>query len=312
MNKFVPISLIAPVLLVLTACGGSGGGGTTPLNPTTQTGIFLDSPVINIGYRTETLQGVTTANGEYDYLDGETVTFFIGNLEFPATTAANILTPLEIAGAQDTADTTVINMLRLLQTLDDDNDPSNGIQITEDTKTAATDLVDFTLTIAEFESSTEVTDLVALITSTDVLVDENSAVTHFEEQLANLPLIVELRDFAGVVSEATLVRGTLYNVNTVPGVYTINDTDLIYTLTLNADGSGTVDFGAGDINNVTWSVNGAGSIEYTETDNSGGIWNVIITSIVDDNFNMLIDISTPADSTEFGDVTVLGNIDLAP
>ncbi len=53
--------------------------------------------------------------GEYDYVDGETVTFFIGDLEFPLV-AAGVVTPLSIANTQDTSNSTVVNMIRLLQT----------------------------------------------------------------------------------------------------------------------------------------------------------------------------------------------------
>lgn len=58
---------------------------TLHLNPvlTQIQGILLDSPVINIGYRAATQEGTTNAQGEFNFVEGETVTFFIGDLEFP-------------------------------------------------------------------------------------------------------------------------------------------------------------------------------------------------------------------------------------
>jgi hypothetical protein len=174
--------------LLLTGCGG-GGDSSSPASDTTtpviQTGVLLDSPVINIGYRTETLEGVTNELGEYEYVEGETVTFFIGDLEFPAVRATGIVTPLELADSDDTSDPTVVNIIRLLQTLDENGDPDDGITITEAAKSAAT-LVDFDLSINDFASSTAVTNLVANSGSTNLaLVSQIDAIAHFEATLAN-------------------------------------------------------------------------------------------------------------------------------
>ena len=83
--------IISTLLLPLFACS-SGSDSTSA--PTTQTGVFIDSPVIGIGYKTETLSGFTGSNGEYEFLPGETVTFFIGDLELPPTLATGTVTPL--------------------------------------------------------------------------------------------------------------------------------------------------------------------------------------------------------------------------
>lgn len=96
MKKTLCIALTGLTLLFV-GCGSSGssdGGG----DPVEETGVFLDSPVINIGYKTETKEGVTNASGEYHYVEGETVTFFMGDLEFPPVTASGIVTPLDLAG----------------------------------------------------------------------------------------------------------------------------------------------------------------------------------------------------------------------
>jgi hypothetical protein len=142
------------------ACGGGSSSSNDNDSSDTQAGIFLDSAVANIGYRTETLEGVTNSLGEYDYVEGETVTFFIGDLELPPVIAAGIVTPLDLAGSDVTSNSTVVNIIRLLQTLDVDGDPDNGITITEAAKIAATQ-VDFKLSVAEFESSQIVINLVA-------------------------------------------------------------------------------------------------------------------------------------------------------
>ena len=185
--------LIGVGFIAISACGGSGSGGSDDggvggTAATEKTGTFIDSPVINIGYRTETLQGVTNALGEYQYLPGETVTFFIGDLTFPAVKATGMVTPLDIADTQDTANPKVINIIRLLQTLDKDGDPSNGITITDQAKSSAV-LVDFDLSEADFAAAP---DVMALITNANLdipvteLVDAVDALSHFKQTLAGV------------------------------------------------------------------------------------------------------------------------------
>ena len=45
---------------------------------------------------------------------GETVTFFIGALEFPPVLGAEVVTPLDMADTNDVAHHIVINIIRLL------------------------------------------------------------------------------------------------------------------------------------------------------------------------------------------------------
>jgi len=169
-------------LVILTVQGCSSSSSS---KDDTETGVFLDSPVINVGYRTETQEGVTNSLGEYEYIEGETVTFFIGDLEFPPTTATGTVTPLDLAGTQDTSDTTVVNIIRLLQTLDEDGDPDNGITITE-LATAAATQVDFDLSESDFENSLAVSTLVENSGSTNVaLISAAEAIANFEDTLVS-------------------------------------------------------------------------------------------------------------------------------
>ena len=140
------IVFFSSCMLLLTSCGGGDGGtAETPA----LTGTFVDSPVINIGYRTATQSGDTNSRGEFKYLAGETITFFIGDLEFPPVLAAELVTPLDIAETDDVAHPMVINIIRLLQSLDKDGNPSNGITITQTAKDNAVAL-DFDLSVSGF------------------------------------------------------------------------------------------------------------------------------------------------------------------
>ncbi len=188
-SNFLVIGLCAG----LVACGGGSSSGESSGSedqPDNQTGVFLDSPVINIGYRTETLEGVTNSLGEYEYAEGETVTFFIGDLDLPPVPATGVVTPLNMASTQDTSDPTVVNILRLLQTLDKDGNPGNGIEITEQAKTNAMP-VDFTLDISAFEDLAAV-DVLVLNGGQDSngipLISVSDAISHFEQVLTDAGL----------------------------------------------------------------------------------------------------------------------------
>ncbi|WP_404363211.1 hypothetical protein [Marinobacter sp.] len=174
----------------LAGCGGgsdsdSDSGTASPSAPEVQTGIFLDSPVINIGYRTATRTGQTNAEGQYQYLPGESVTFFIGQLEFPPVLASGVVTPLDLAGTRNTRDPEVVNMIRLLQSLDRDGNADNGINITESAKAAATP-VNFALSEVGFAASSAVSTLImqgGQDTAVTSLVPTEQAVAHLEESL---------------------------------------------------------------------------------------------------------------------------------
>ncbi|MBT1444092.1 hypothetical protein KJI95_06085 [Shewanella sp. JM162201] len=139
-----------------------------------QSGLLLDSPVAGIGYRTETQSGVTDAMGYYRYLPGESVVFFIGDLAFPAVTATGLLTPEDIA-ADDA--TTTLNIARILQTLDDDQNPENGISLSDATKDA------FKGSALDISSSAFATAVAGILTTLDnrTLVSESDALSHLQQ-----------------------------------------------------------------------------------------------------------------------------------
>lgn len=266
---------------LLVACGGGGGGSGSSDSPppapppATSTGVFLDSPVINIGYRTATQSGVTNAQGEYSYLPGETVTFFIGDLEFPAVAASGTVTPLELAGASNTNDPIVVNMIRLLQTLDRDGNPDNGITITENAKGTATQ-VNFALSTTDFANSSAVLTLIqngGQDTPALALVSETAALAHFESQLIEGGVIQQPTSIVGTwiltqrpathIGEADLSiivflpNGTYYqaDVNEINegsgleyGTYTYSNNTLSVTTTV--DTNGDAGLGGGSIANI--------------------------------------------------------------
>ena len=132
-NGINPGLTFAVLTLLITTIGcSSGGGSVDPSINTPLTGVFLDSPVDGLGYETDTMQGVTGPGGVFSYHSGESIRFFIGDIELGVTEAMPIVTPIDcVKGAIDETDPMVTNMLIFLQSIDFDNDPENGIDITE-------------------------------------------------------------------------------------------------------------------------------------------------------------------------------------
>ena len=101
------------ILMTTIGCSSGGGSGSTPL-----TGVFLDSPVDGLGYETDTIQSVTGPGGVFSYHRGESIRFFIGDIELGVTEAMPIITPIDcVAGAIDETDPMVTNMLIFLQSI---------------------------------------------------------------------------------------------------------------------------------------------------------------------------------------------------
>lgn len=171
------------ILLSLCACGGGGGGGAAVSAASVSglaTGHLIDSSVEGVTYTVttkdgQTITGVTDASGTFKYVDGEKVVFSIGDIVFPATMGDSTITPLTMA--QGGTGPVATNVAFLLQSLDYDLDPSNGITI--DPKVAqlkaiaafGTNKIDWTQDSTTFANNALVK---ALITQAKVLNPDNT------------------------------------------------------------------------------------------------------------------------------------------
>ncbi|MFD0796204.1 hypothetical protein ACFQZJ_01930 [Maribacter chungangensis] len=101
--------------------------------PAVLTGVFRDSEVQGLSFSTTTQNGITNDKGEFTYLEGETVTFKVGELTLGSATGAALITPISLLQTVDASASIesheVQNMAAFLQTLDKDADHSNGIEI---------------------------------------------------------------------------------------------------------------------------------------------------------------------------------------
>jgi hypothetical protein len=150
------------------------------------TGVFVDGPVQNLIYHTATQSGNTDADGQFLYAEGETITFSIGSVVLGSAPAAPIMTPMSLVpGASGPDDPAVINMVRLLLSIDSNQDAADGIQLSDAAHTAANGLmINFSLNANEFTLSQAVHTLVQSVRTDGQLVDITVAQDHFNATLS--------------------------------------------------------------------------------------------------------------------------------
>jgi hypothetical protein len=140
------------------------------------TGFFIDSAVEGVKYISGAYSGYTDKDGLFKYDKGAGVSFYIGDEVTgislgmatekidPYNTQRRIITLFDLAGSQDENNIRVINMGKLLQSLDTDNDVSNGISIDQRTKESIALLglknrIDFNMDIETFQNSNDIYEL---------------------------------------------------------------------------------------------------------------------------------------------------------
>ena len=142
-----PTTARVPVSYTVTATDSNIGLSTNfslqltvnpPPHGTVATGVFRDSTVIGLGYRSGSHTGVTDSHGQFSYEVGQSITFFVGGLNLG--TAPNpkaLMTPVDLVANGTGTSTYVVNVARFLMLLDRDGDPSNGIEISPAVTAAA-------------------------------------------------------------------------------------------------------------------------------------------------------------------------------
>jgi hypothetical protein len=178
--------LCTGLLLSITACGGSGTSADTPTASVVKTGYFIDSAVAGLEYVSGNTRGITSSDGAFQYEEGKPVSFYIGNMRLGSLTVTNQrVFPLDlVTGAADESDPKVLLMAQILQTLDSDGDPSNGITITDTARKAITHAIEVA-TADPTQTVQTITQLLASATANraSVLISETDAKNHMKANL---------------------------------------------------------------------------------------------------------------------------------
>ena len=202
--------------LIISCGGGGGGGGSTGTNSLQKnnqgqklTGVLLDSAVSGVSYQTSSGEaGLTDANGSFNYQEGEEVTFTVGGITLGTSSGSQIITPIELAGANNTADQRVINISRLLQTIDEDQNPDNGITVSTTTRSALRNrTIYFDVPISDFTNNNQ-----AMVISSlgRTMVSAESAVNHLHSSLNQ-------RGLSTKVASSNAVTAVIGNRDTATG-----------------------------------------------------------------------------------------------
>jgi len=164
--------------LFLVSCGGGSGGGddSSADVPTTMTGVFIDSVVSGLNYTCSSgTSGVTDVFGNFTCNTGDDVTFYIGNFELGTASADAVITPLTLYPDDVNV---MINLVQLLQTIDVDGNPSNGITLDSELIEIVS-AVDFSLDSDDFDRKMS-------YAIGGPLVDSEKAVIHMNQSLEAL------------------------------------------------------------------------------------------------------------------------------
>jgi hypothetical protein len=115
--NIIGLSILSSI--ILAGCGGGGSSGTVG------TGYYVDSAVAGVEYHCGSQNGVTASDGSFNYISGDGCRFSVADVtlrEVPANELDNGKYILEDN----------IEVARFLQSLDNDGNPDNGIQIDKD------------------------------------------------------------------------------------------------------------------------------------------------------------------------------------
>ncbi len=202
--------MLLVILLSTPLISGSGcfvafssGGGSEDdenrdgLTVVVRTGEFVDAPVQGLFYVSGSISGFTDSDGRFEYEEGESVSFFIGDIALGnAVPGKSLVTPLDLVVDGDIDSSAVINIARLLQSLDID-DEENTITLPVELQERAVltnELVSSAISYLDFADDpafvNAASQLLAALTDdyprTASLVDAEAAREHLQRTLARL------------------------------------------------------------------------------------------------------------------------------
>jgi len=169
------------------------------------TGIFLDAPVSNLRFKTNSIEGFTGAGGSFNYRTSERIEFFIGALSLGSTFVNDVITPIDLVVNGSIDEARVINRAILLQSLDQDSDLTNGIQIPREAHGQAPESLAFAQASETFIQDTDLLTFVRTATGDNqkALVTATAARDHLLESLNSFVAEENTTTLSAVASQNT-------------------------------------------------------------------------------------------------------------
>jgi len=201
------IAVIASLTLTGAECAFVAKSGTSTKDPEDENrstlvivigdGQLIDGPVQGVSYVSGSLSGITGSGGEFQYEVDNSIRFFIGDIALgEATPGKAIITPLDLVPGGTLETPAVINIARLLQSLD--SVPGDGrISVPGNLRSAAVqsnENVAASIRFLDFADETAfvnaASQLIATLTAsypfTAVLVEPDSAREHLSQSIKRL------------------------------------------------------------------------------------------------------------------------------
>lgn len=211
-------------LFIFVSCGGSSGGssdGTSPVSPTSPdfgleaqvgdiTGVLLDDKVTGIDYASTSHTGTTDGTGNFTCAAGETVTFSVNSLTIGSVPCLPVITPIELVSEGEhkwdevsfsgddvtelsaSQNTKLKRLLMLMQTIDTNGDPSDGISVDSNLGTtlsglsfSQSDMDDLLTNDSDAEFTASMNALVTGMGGSTAVANSSSAVSHFQTTLTS-------------------------------------------------------------------------------------------------------------------------------
>ncbi len=167
-------------------------------------GYFVGSRVSGLTYKGERFSGQTNCYGKFKYTKNSNVSFSIGDLVLGTTTGKTIITALDLfEDAEGLEDSRVNNMLVFLQTLDQNGDLNDGIQVTTEIADIVSNyagLISFDQTTLNFASDTNIAALMDELNTAGVFTDNDPR----DRTLRKSPDALEY--FQRAISDRKIVR----------------------------------------------------------------------------------------------------------
>src|SRR5512139_2963093 len=137
MLRLAPWALVAALVPALAGC-------TSEPSDETRTGMLvggtgpLPGAIAGLHYRAGSHSGFTDEAGRFEYPDGTSVVFTLGDLRFEAVPGRARVSPFQLAnGSGCGVGEPLTHVLQILQSADEDGDPTNGIGLPQVAATGA-------------------------------------------------------------------------------------------------------------------------------------------------------------------------------
>ncbi|WP_153912572.1 hypothetical protein [Shewanella sp. TC10] len=128
MKKTITALSVISAMTLLSACGSDDDNKVE--EPKFITATFIDSEVAGLEFRCGDDSGLTDANGEFTFIENSSCNFKLGGFDIGTTSqlteADSIVTPYDIAETSEKG----VKIASLLQTVNVNGDPDNGIDVT--------------------------------------------------------------------------------------------------------------------------------------------------------------------------------------